>query len=67
MGSPATEAGRLNDELQHEVRLTQGFWMAKTETTQAQWEALMPFNPSRHKGARCRWTLTWMSPGLCLR
>ncbi|MBR3085513.1 MAG: SUMF1/EgtB/PvdO family nonheme iron enzyme [Kiritimatiellae bacterium] len=27
------------------------FWMAKFETTQAQWEALMPANPSVSKGA----------------
>ncbi len=52
MGSPATEAGRDEDEVQHEVTLTQGFWMAKTETTQAQWEALRPDNPSHFKGDR---------------
>ncbi len=50
MGSPATEEGRQEDEVQHEVTLTRGFWMAKTETTQAQWEALMPHNPSLFKG-----------------
>ncbi len=52
MGSPATEAGRGEDEVQHEVTLTQGFWMAKTETTQAQWKALMPDNPSQFQGDR---------------
>ncbi|HUF62884.1 MAG TPA: formylglycine-generating enzyme family protein [Verrucomicrobiales bacterium] len=52
MGSPATEAGRREDEVQHEVTLTQGFWMAKTETTQAQWKALMPDNPSAFQGDR---------------
>ncbi len=50
MGSPAAEAGRWANELQHEVTLTRGFWMAKTETTQAQWGALMSGNPSRFKG-----------------
>ncbi len=51
MGSPVTERGRDLDEVQHEVTLTRGFWMAKTETTQAQWEALMPDNPSHFKGS----------------
>ncbi len=41
MGSPATEEGRFNDEVQHEVTLTRGFWMAETEVTQGQWKALM--------------------------
>ncbi len=50
MGSPATEAGRKANEIQHEVTLTRGFWMAKTETTQAQWAALMSDNPSHFKG-----------------
>ncbi|HUF64265.1 MAG TPA: formylglycine-generating enzyme family protein [Verrucomicrobiales bacterium] len=50
MGSPASEAGRRADEIQHEVTLTRGFWMAKTETTQGQWAALMPDNPSIFKG-----------------
>ncbi|HUF61580.1 MAG TPA: formylglycine-generating enzyme family protein [Verrucomicrobiales bacterium] len=52
MGSPATEAGRREDEVQHEVTLTRGFWMAKTETTQAQWKALMGDNPSHFQGDR---------------
>ncbi len=52
MGSPVTEAGRRDNERQHEVTLTRGFWMAKTETTQAQWKALMAHNPSRFQGDR---------------
>ncbi len=50
MGSPVTEEDLREDEVQHEVSLTQGFWMAKTETTQAQWEALIGDNPSHFKG-----------------
>jgi formylglycine-generating enzyme required for sulfatase activity len=50
MGSPAGEEGRQNDETQHSVTLTQGFWLAQTETTQAQWQAVMGNNPSRFKG-----------------
>ncbi|HCP44574.1 MAG TPA: hypothetical protein DIU15_00840 [Deltaproteobacteria bacterium] len=30
----------------HEVTLTHDFWINQTEVTQAQWEALMPNNPS---------------------
>ncbi|HUF60684.1 MAG TPA: formylglycine-generating enzyme family protein [Verrucomicrobiales bacterium] len=50
MGSPAAEPGRSWMESQHPVTLTRGFWMAKTETTQKQWRALMPDNPSHFKG-----------------
>jgi formylglycine-generating enzyme required for sulfatase activity len=41
MGSPASEEGRDEDETQHGVKLTRGFWLAKTETTQGQWESVM--------------------------
>ena len=50
MGSPEDEEGRDDDETQHEVTLTKGFWMAKTEVTQEQWESVMGNNPSKHKG-----------------
>jgi len=41
MGSPGGEEGRDDDERQREVRLTTGFWLAKTECTQGQWEKVM--------------------------
>jgi formylglycine-generating enzyme required for sulfatase activity len=62
MGSPTDEEGRFDDgewfpagkghprENQHRVKLTSGFWMAKTEVTQAQWESVMGNNPSEFKG-----------------
>lgn len=50
MGSPASEDGRSSDENQVEVTLSQPFWLAKTEVTQAQWEAVMGSNPSSFKG-----------------
>jgi hypothetical protein len=31
MGSPSDEKGRDDDETQHRVTLTRGFWLAKTE------------------------------------
>jgi formylglycine-generating enzyme required for sulfatase activity/predicted Ser/Thr protein kinase len=35
---------------QHRVRISRPFWLAKTEVTQAQWEAVMGDNPSKFKG-----------------
>ncbi|MEY4690551.1 MAG: hypothetical protein RIT19_876 [Verrucomicrobiota bacterium] len=49
MGSPADEALRDKDEIPHEVILSRGFFMAETECTQAQWEAVMGRNPSHGK------------------
>jgi len=46
MGSPESEPGRGPEEgPQHEVTLTQGFWMGKYEITQGQWEAVMETRP----------------------
>ena len=55
MGSPEDEEGRFADELQHEVRISEGFWMGKYEVTQGEWEAVMGANPSDFKncGPRC--------------
>jgi formylglycine-generating enzyme required for sulfatase activity len=50
MGSPEDEVGRRDKETQHRVTITQGFWLAKTLTTQAQWEAVMGNNPSHFNG-----------------
>jgi formylglycine-generating enzyme required for sulfatase activity len=41
MGSPESEPGRSRDERQHDVVLTQGFWLGRTEVTQRQWAAVM--------------------------
>lgn len=50
MGSPSSEAGRFDDETQHQVTLTKGFWFGKYEVTQRQWRSVMGNNPSRFKG-----------------
>ena len=42
--------GGGDEKLQHQVTLTKGFWMGKTEVTQAQWKSVMGNNPSHHKG-----------------
>lgn len=52
IGSPETEPERCSNELQHEVVLTQGFWLADTACTQALWQAVMGENPSLFKGAK---------------
>ena len=44
MGSPTTEAGRGGDETQHQVTLTNGFYLGKYEVTQAQYESVMTGN-----------------------
>lgn len=41
MGSPEDEPGRYDNEIQHEVTLTEGFWLAETTVTQALWEVVM--------------------------
>jgi formylglycine-generating enzyme required for sulfatase activity len=51
MGSPSSEKGRDDDERQHEVQLTKGFWLGATPVTQRQWEAVMGDNPSAFRGA----------------
>lgn len=52
MGSPSSEADRRDDETQHCVTLSKGFWMGKYEITQEQWQALMGSNPSNFKGVK---------------
>lgn len=51
MGSPPGESGRSDDERQHTVILSERFWLARTECTQGQWEAVMGTNPSQSKGS----------------
>ena len=51
MGSPEDELGRRNDEVQHQVTLTQGYWLGQYEITQAQYKAIMKVNPSSFIGA----------------
>jgi formylglycine-generating enzyme required for sulfatase activity len=46
MGSPEDETGRSENETQHRVTISRGFWMGKYLVTQAQWQAVMGRNPS---------------------
>ncbi|BCG65827.1 MAG: formylglycine-generating enzyme [Methyloprofundus sp.] len=49
MGSPENEAERFGDEDQHQVTLTQGYWLADSTVTQELWMAVMGENPSHFK------------------
>ena len=49
MGSPEWEEGRNDDEQQHEVRLTKGFFCGVHPVTQAEWKAVMGTEPSHFK------------------
>ncbi|WP_372368117.1 formylglycine-generating enzyme family protein [Candidatus Uabimicrobium sp. HlEnr_7] len=50
IGSPETEEDREEDEVQHQVTISKGFWLAETACTQELWEAVMENNPSEFKG-----------------
>jgi formylglycine-generating enzyme required for sulfatase activity len=49
MGSPENEKGRWDSEKQHQVTLTQGYWLADTACTQALWKVVMGDNPASFK------------------
>jgi len=55
MGSPASEPCRGSDETQHGVTLTRSFEISSVEVTQAQYQALLAYNPSKFSscGASC--------------
>ena len=56
MGSPTTEAGRQADrEDEHNVSLTQGFYLGKYEVTQAQYEAVMTGNTDSLSATPSQW------------
>ncbi len=57
MGSPESELGRWSDETQHQVTLTQDFYIGVFPVTQRQWERVMGdwpsfFNNTTHRNAR---------------
>lgn len=45
MGSPESEVGHSRGELLHRVRIVNPFYMAETEITQGQWQAVMSTAP----------------------
>jgi formylglycine-generating enzyme required for sulfatase activity len=50
MGSPKEEKGRANDESQHKVTLSKGFYIGIYPVTQEEWLAVMGKNPSKFQG-----------------
>ena len=56
MGSPDSEWGRgdnpwsTNEGPQHDVRISQGFYLGKCEVTRAQWESVMGTQPWQDQG-----------------
>jgi len=50
MGSPPDEKGHKLEEMQHEVTLTRGFWIGRTEVTQKLYKAVTGENPSYYRG-----------------
>jgi formylglycine-generating enzyme required for sulfatase activity len=52
MGSPETEEGRIGDEAQHHVTLSEGFWVFDTPCAQDLWTTVMGKNLSTHMGHR---------------
>jgi formylglycine-generating enzyme required for sulfatase activity len=51
MGTPETESDRGSSETQHQVTLTQGFYMGKYQVTQERYQAVMGTNPSNFTNA----------------
>ncbi len=54
MGSPTNELGRQSSETQHQVTLTQDFYIGVFEVTQKQWERVMGDWPSYFSNATYR-------------
>ena len=52
MGSPESEKSRFDNETQHEVILSNSFYMGKYPVTQEQWESLGMRNRSEEEGAK---------------
>ena len=50
MGSPASEAQRSSDEVQHRRVIRKPFYLGKTAVMQVQWRKVMGSNPSRFQG-----------------
>jgi formylglycine-generating enzyme required for sulfatase activity len=51
MGSPTQEMGRHDNETQHDVTLTEAFWLGQFEVSQAQWAEVMGDKPDMFDGS----------------
>ncbi len=52
MGSPEEEFGRKPGETQHQVSISNWYYLGRYEVTQGQYEEVMGHNPSKFKGAK---------------
>jgi formylglycine-generating enzyme required for sulfatase activity len=52
IGAEESELGARPGDRTANVTISRGFWMARTETTQMQWQALIADNPSDNQGAK---------------
>jgi formylglycine-generating enzyme required for sulfatase activity len=50
MGAPIGEMDECEDELQHDVTISQNYYLGMTQVTQGQYEKVMGDNPSRFQG-----------------
>lgn len=50
MGSPRHESGRGDDEQDHEVVLSEGFYLQRVPVSQGLWQAVMESNPAAFAG-----------------
>ncbi|MDR0520531.1 MAG: SUMF1/EgtB/PvdO family nonheme iron enzyme [Planctomycetaceae bacterium] len=65
MGSPSSETGRRNDEQQHTVTLTRGFWLGETQVTEKQWHVITGKNPSNCNFKGSQWPVGCVSWNDC--
>lgn len=61
MGSPETERNRVDGETQHEVTLTNDFYIGRYEITQAQYELVMGNNPASGYGGGSDYPVYYVS------
>jgi len=54
MGSPESEEGRKQDETEHEVTISNDYYLGVTEVTQGQYEKLMGTNSSYFRGNKIK-------------
>ncbi len=48
--TPGEQDSYIDEDPRHQVTFANGFWLGKTEITQAQWQAVMGNNPSYFRG-----------------
>ena len=59
MGSPAGEPERKNDEAQHEVTISRGFYLGKTHVTAAQYRAVVAASAAHGREGDLPAEVTW--------